>query len=132
MKIASKRALDDMDIAAELRVHGATWDTSAKVLGHHKRVLNQIGTMRTKILRTSRARRNAPLCKGMCLVPEVVGAAPDDKLSLFPIAGGAGLESLNPGSGRSWGVRPSRLQKGGRDTRAPGNVYLCPSPPRRV
>ncbi len=41
MKIASKRALDDMDIAAELRVHGATWNTIAQVLHRHKRVLTR-------------------------------------------------------------------------------------------
>jgi hypothetical protein len=41
MKIASKRTLDDMDIAAELRVQGATWDTIAQVLGRHKRVLTR-------------------------------------------------------------------------------------------
>src|SRR5438552_7878910 len=39
MKVASKRALDDMDSAAELRALGATWDTSAQMLGRHKRVL---------------------------------------------------------------------------------------------
>ncbi len=39
MKMASKRALDDLDIAAELRAHGATWETIARVLGRHKRVL---------------------------------------------------------------------------------------------
>ncbi len=32
MKIASRRTLDDMDFAAELRVQGATWDTIAQVL----------------------------------------------------------------------------------------------------
>ena len=41
MKIASKRTLQDMDIAAELRVHGATWDTIAELLGRHKRVLTR-------------------------------------------------------------------------------------------
>ncbi len=41
MKIASKRALDGGDIAAELRVHGATWDTVAQVLGRHNRVLTR-------------------------------------------------------------------------------------------
>ncbi len=41
MKIASKRTLDDMDIAAELRVHSATWDTIAQVLHRHKRVLTR-------------------------------------------------------------------------------------------
>jgi hypothetical protein len=38
MKIASKRTLDDMDIAAELREHGAIWDTIAQMLCRHKRV----------------------------------------------------------------------------------------------
>ena len=41
MKIASKRTLDDMEIAAELRFHGATWDTIAQYLGRHKRVLTR-------------------------------------------------------------------------------------------
>ncbi len=41
MTIASKRALDDMDIAAELRAHGASWDTIAQVLGRHKGVLSR-------------------------------------------------------------------------------------------
>ncbi len=41
MKIASQRTLDDMDVAAELRVQGATWDTIAQVLGRHKCVLTR-------------------------------------------------------------------------------------------
>jgi hypothetical protein len=41
MKIASRRTLHDMEIAAELRVQGATWDTIAQVLGRHKRVLTR-------------------------------------------------------------------------------------------
>ncbi len=41
MKIASKRTLDDMEIATELRVHGATWDTIAQYLRRHKRVLTR-------------------------------------------------------------------------------------------
>jgi hypothetical protein len=39
MKIASKRTLEQMEIAAELRVHGASWDTIANYLGRHKRLL---------------------------------------------------------------------------------------------
>ncbi|MFL5340302.1 MAG: hypothetical protein ACJ8F7_09130 [Gemmataceae bacterium] len=41
MKIASRRTLEHMEIAAELRVHGATWDTIAQYLGRHKRVLTR-------------------------------------------------------------------------------------------
>ncbi len=41
MKIASRRTLDGMDIAAELRVQGATLDTIAQVQGRHKRVLTR-------------------------------------------------------------------------------------------
>ena len=41
MKIASRRTLIDMEIAAELRVQGATWDTIAQYLGRHKRVLTR-------------------------------------------------------------------------------------------
>ena len=41
MKIASQRALEHMEIAAELRAQGATWDTIAQVLGRHKRVLTR-------------------------------------------------------------------------------------------
>ena len=33
MKMATKLALDDMDIAAELRIHSATYDGIAQVLG---------------------------------------------------------------------------------------------------
>jgi len=40
MKIASRRTLHDMEIAAELRVQGATWDTIAQYLDPHKRVLS--------------------------------------------------------------------------------------------
>ena len=39
MKIASKRTLEQMEIAAELRVYGASWDTVAQYLGRHKRLL---------------------------------------------------------------------------------------------
>src|SRR5260370_3359361 len=90
MKIASMRALVDMDSAAELRVHGAAWDTIAQV---------QIGTMGTKILNTSRARRKGRIRKVMRLVPAVVRAAPDDKLSLFvTILGARGpvLQNFSP------------------------------------
>ena len=83
MKIASKRALDDMDIAAERRVQGATWDIIA---------LAQMGTMGTTLLRSSRARRKGCMRKVMRLVPEVVREVPDDKLSLFvPIPGAGAL-----------------------------------------
>ncbi len=41
MKIASKWALDHMEIAAELRAQGANWDTIAQYLGRHKRVLTR-------------------------------------------------------------------------------------------
>ncbi|MFL5339124.1 MAG: hypothetical protein ACJ8F7_03070 [Gemmataceae bacterium] len=41
MKIASRRTLEHMEIAAELRVQGATWDTIAQYLGRHKRVLTR-------------------------------------------------------------------------------------------
>ena len=41
MKIASRRTLIDMEIAAELRVQGATWDTIAQYLGRNKRVLTR-------------------------------------------------------------------------------------------
>ena len=41
MKIASRRTLHHMEIAAELRVQGATWDTIAEYLGRHKRVLTR-------------------------------------------------------------------------------------------
>ena len=44
MKIASKRTLDDMKIAAEPCVHGATWDIVPQM---------QIGTMGTTLLSTS-------------------------------------------------------------------------------
>src|SRR5712664_4124537 len=63
--------------------------------------MNQIGTMGTTLLKASRARRKVPVRKVMRLVPEVVRAAPDDKLSLFdaiPNSGGAVLKSLRPGS----------------------------------
>ena len=39
MKIASRRTLEQMEIAAELRVYGASWDTVAQYLGRHKRLL---------------------------------------------------------------------------------------------
>src|SRR5436190_838693 len=98
MKIASNLTLDDMDIAAEVRVHDATWDTSAQVLGRGTECgqrtpeanINQIGTMGTKILRSSRARRKVRIRKVIRLVPELVRAAPDDKLSLFINILGAG------------------------------------------
>ncbi len=41
MTIASKRALDDMDIAAELRAQGATLDAIAQVLGRDQRLLSR-------------------------------------------------------------------------------------------
>ena len=41
MKIASKRTLHDMELAAVLRAYGATWDTIAQYLGRHKRVLTR-------------------------------------------------------------------------------------------
>jgi hypothetical protein len=41
MRIASKRTLHDMELAAVLRAHGATWDTIAEYLGRHKRVLTR-------------------------------------------------------------------------------------------
>ena len=41
MKIASRRTLEHMEIAAELRAQGATWDTIALYLGRHKRVLTR-------------------------------------------------------------------------------------------
>ena len=65
--------------------------------------MNQIGTTGTKLLSASRARRKLPLRSAMRLVPEVVRAAPHDKLSLFvpiPGLGGAGLKSL----ARSWSL----------------------------
>jgi hypothetical protein len=74
MKIASKRALDDMYIATELRVPGATWDAIAQA---------QIGTMGTTLLRSSRAWRKVRIRKVIHHVPEVGREAPDHKLSLF-------------------------------------------------
>src|SRR5260370_14419228 len=62
--------------------------------------MNQIGTLGTKLLKSSRARRKVPLGNVMRLVPEAVRAAQYDKLSLFvtiPGAGGPVLKSLVPG-----------------------------------
>src|SRR5260370_4186721 len=100
MKIASKWTLHDIDIAAELRVHGATWETIAQV---------QIGTMGTTLLRASRARRKVHIRKVIHHVPEVLWAESDDKLSPFvtiPSTGGPVLKSLLPGLGRRWDCSP--------------------------
>ncbi len=108
MKIASQRALDDMDIAAELRVQGATWDTIARVLGRRERVLHQMGTTGTTLLSTSRTRRKVHMRKVLCLAPEVVRAAPDHNCPYFL------SQSLGPGWNRSWGCgRPGRNKAAG-------------------
>ncbi len=85
--------------------------------------------MGTTLLSTSRARRKVHIRKVMRLVPEVVSAAPDDKLSPFvtiPGACGRVHKSLSPGWGRSWGARPSGPQKGRGDSRARGKPRACP------
>ncbi len=78
MKITSRRTLDQMDIAAELRASAECGQRNPEG------IMSQIGTIGTKLLNTSRARRKVRMRKVMRLVPEVVRAAPDDKLPGHP------------------------------------------------
>ncbi len=108
MKIASKRTLDGAtcDTIAQVlgrhkrvltrwvRLHAADWERlfnkaeqrAAQSIPEGN--MNQKGTTGTKFVKASRAQRKVRIRKAMRLVPAVVRAAPDDKLSLFVVRRG--------------------------------------------